>query len=150
MAWLIIVWGQEGHGKRSVTQCLGPFCFQKKKATVALPKVSALLHVSAVADEDKTGSRPFCLLLMFSLCTSLCGWDVWVWSGWAGQEFAFVHVCVQKKGLKGRTAQSSPFPLVDRKSKAQANPLFCRNAGRWHARKWFQYTADLLGKFCGF
>lgn len=147
MAWLIIVWGQEGHGKRSVTQCLGPFCFQKKKATVALAKVSALLHVPAVADEDKAGSRLFCLLPMFSLCISLGGWDVWVWSRWAGQEFAFVCVCAKER-VEGKTAQSSPFPLVKPTLTPFGVVMLVEDVQGSSSITPAQ--ADLLGNFCGF
>jgi len=61
-----------GTWKRKCESVSGSFLLQKKKATVALPKLSA------EADEDKARSRLFSLLPMLCFCTSLIEWDDWV------------------------------------------------------------------------
>lgn len=119
--------------------CLSRFCFPKKKATVAVSKVSTLLHISAEPVEGKIKAilLPKYLLPLHQLVVGgmfSCDLDEVLKSLYL---CVCVCICVQKEGSKGRTAQTLMFPSEGRISKAQANPLLCCNADRGHASKLF-------------
>lgn len=116
--------------------CLSPFCFPKKKATVAVSKVSTLLHISAEPVEGKIKAilLPMYLLPLHQLVVGgmfSCDLDEVLKSLYL---CLCVYICVQKEG---RTAQTLMFPSEGRISNAQANPLLCCNADRGHASKLF-------------
>lgn len=88
-------------------QCLSPFCFQKKKATVAVSKVSTLLHVSAEPDEGKIKALllPMYVLPLHELAWVTCLAVIWMRCSRVCI-CAFVCVCVCAEGSVEREDSS--------------------------------------------